>query len=59
MAVKWPNSIFSAKIRRIGAKLGLRWPRVVLVAGMIASEQITATSIEALVATADKQQPRQ
>ncbi len=47
---------FSAKIR-IGTKLGLSLGLgVVLVAGMIVSEQINSNVIEALVATADKQQ---
>src|SRR5258708_3340304 len=47
---------FSAKIR-IGAKLGLSLGRgVVLVAGMIAGEQINSNFVEALVAAADKQQ---
>jgi methyl-accepting chemotaxis protein len=47
---------FSAKIR-IGTKLGLSLGLgVVLVAGMIVSEQINSNIIEALVAAADKQQ---
>src|SRR6267154_5743714 len=47
---------FFAKIR-IGAKLGLSLGLgVVLVVGMIASEQINSNFVEALVATADKQQ---
>ena len=47
---------FSGKFR-IGAKLGLSLGLgVVLVAGMIASEQINSNFVEALVATADKQQ---
>src|SRR5258707_4391761 len=47
---------FFAKIR-IGTKLGLSLGLgVVLVAGMIVSEQINSNVIEALVATADKQQ---
>src|SRR5258708_17138516 len=47
---------FSAKIR-IGTKLGLSLGLgVVLVAGMIVSEQINSNVIEALVAAADKQQ---
>ena len=42
---------------RIGAKLGLSLGlSVVLVAGMIASEQINSNFVEALVAAADKQQ---
>ena len=47
---------FLAKIR-IGAKLGLSLGLgVLLVVGMIASEQINSNFVEALVATADKQQ---
>ncbi len=47
---------FSGKFR-IGAKLGLSLGLgVVLVAGMIASEQINSNIIEGLVAAADKQQ---
>ena len=47
---------FSAKIR-IGTKLGLFLGLgVVLMAGMIVSEQINSNIIEALVAAADKQQ---
>src|SRR6478672_5683244 len=47
---------FSAKVR-IGTKLGLSLGLgVLLVAGMIVSEQINSNIIEALVATADKQQ---
>jgi hypothetical protein len=47
---------FTPKIR-IGTKLGLSLGiSVVLVAGMIASEQINSNFVEGLVAAADKQQ---